>query len=696
MDLRIYRQKATTLKDGLTVYSGEDARPYVDEHLIMVADGLGGTGAIRHSSVDRGVLDKDTVVKTFFKGIYDNLDDEVFANYVTDSFVELYEAKEFFGKNVHAIKKSSYFGSRLLLSVLLYHFKNDADLSAEKLLGEIAVLSGEEKEKHLVELGEKIRNIIKEDLHKVAVNANIIYESSIQKLKLLATTMCVTVFQEKEDCVDALYFIAGDSRPYFWNEKEGLCQVSEDLEGEDGGMTSCVYEGGDFSVCCKHFRFSKPCILFNASDGCFDSGMFQSQMAFEKLILDAIVDNDSIENAENALVEKYDVYGTHDDSSTLALRTFGYNSFDELKSACNSRMAFLNERYLSKMDDLLTEDYVTKCQRLENDLKTTLSSVKERFTADPAVIEWCRNYIASGKYLPYSQAVESIDAKMADKNSIIKKAREKIIEAVARNYSRFIDYTEHKNGWFARRSIANIDGHWDKCENISNDYISELEEYRREFARAVDAIKEMIENIYEIGVPESFEDYDDLNFEIIGECEKTLDDLFEFFDSIKKKKVKIVKRLMEEHNEYIKRNVAMAQNQQENFRVICNMIFSNGIDLNEVKMLTFDKKAILTALQEIQEAKVSIEELNTKHKESALNDAIVEFMVKEYFSIIVMVLNDISVSIDPQLKAEATETIDNYNDKMKELKEKADTQAKLFENYDADYGRIMRGELYGH
>ena len=108
------------------------------------------------------------------------------------------------------------------------------------------------------------------------------------------------------------------------------------------------------------------------------------------------------------------------------------------------------------------------------------------------------------------------------------------------------------------------------------------------------------------------------------------------------------------------------------------------------------KKAIFIALEEIEKARKSVEELSTKSKENALNDMIAEFMEKEYSSIIVMVLNDDSVSLDPQLKVEASETIDNYNDKMKELKQKADVQSKLFENYDADYGKIMRGELYGY
>lgn len=695
MDLRIYRQKATTLKDGLTVYSGEDARPYVDDRLIMVADGLGGTGAIRHPSINQGVLNRETVVNTFFNGVYADLDNELFANYVTNSFVELYELKDFFGKNPHALKKSSYFGSRLVLSIILHHFYNDEDLSTERIFADISTLDNYERSKYLNTLGEKVGIIIKEDLHRVANNANIFYESSIPRLKLLATTMCVTLFQEKDEYVEALYFIAGDSRPYFWNEKDGLCQITEDLEGEDGGMTSCVYEGGDFYISCKYFRFDKPCILFNASDGCFDSGKFKSQMAFEKLILDAIVKNNSVNDIETALIEDYDIYGTHDDSSSLALKSFGYVSESEIKEACERRLDFLNNKYLSKIDNLLTTDYLSEYQHIEKELKAKLSSVKEWFSSDSAVIEWCNRYVISGKYPPYLEAIQLLERQVDSKKEIIRKSKIRIIELVRRNYSRFILCVEKKSNWLLRRNIDNINDHWNKCERTSNDYISELERYRENLASSIDSIKGMLEKIYDIGVPESFEDYDDLNFELTEECEKTLGGLFDFFEDLKKKKVKLVKRLLDEREEYVRRNIALSEKNHEELKTICEMVFNGNISLDDVEIITFDKKAIADALYEIEKSKNTIDELQIERREDARRQALADFMNNEYASILLMVLNDESVSLDPQLKKEAVAVIDGYREKAKELKEKSEQQQRLFEEYELDYGKIMRGELYG-
>ena len=62
MNLKFYRQGEVTLKSGLTIYTGEDALPYVDDRLLIVADGLGGTGAIRHSAIVEEMFDRETAL----------------------------------------------------------------------------------------------------------------------------------------------------------------------------------------------------------------------------------------------------------------------------------------------------------------------------------------------------------------------------------------------------------------------------------------------------------------------------------------------------------------------------------------------------------------------------------------------------------------------------------------------------------
>ena len=46
-------------KDGLVFYAGEDARPWADAQLLLVADGMGGDGAIYHRSLDHTLFDRE-------------------------------------------------------------------------------------------------------------------------------------------------------------------------------------------------------------------------------------------------------------------------------------------------------------------------------------------------------------------------------------------------------------------------------------------------------------------------------------------------------------------------------------------------------------------------------------------------------------------------------------------------------------
>jgi len=59
MKLTMYRQASKTRPDGTVVYKGEDALPYVDEQLFMVADGMGGAAAMRHQKFNQDMFDKE-------------------------------------------------------------------------------------------------------------------------------------------------------------------------------------------------------------------------------------------------------------------------------------------------------------------------------------------------------------------------------------------------------------------------------------------------------------------------------------------------------------------------------------------------------------------------------------------------------------------------------------------------------------
>ncbi|MBQ7563288.1 MAG: hypothetical protein IJT16_04785 [Lachnospiraceae bacterium] len=351
----------------------------MNDKVILVADGLGGAAAIRHQKITPELFDPERIAEVLFPDFCGEACNPEFVRYVEDSFFELFAVKDCYTDNINNIKKSGYFASRLVAAILLYTVLYKESLySADNLIEGLALKTGEEKDRLLKEAGEFFKGTIQDELRKCAKRANLIYESAYSGLALLGTTLCMTMFREKDGTVQAVCLTAGDSRPYMWNEKEGLCQLLPDEEGPDGGMTNYILanEDADFSVRCDYFEFAKPCILFNASDGCFDSGYFLSPMAFEKLILDTALESGSPEEMGGRLAEIFREYGRHDDSSTIAMRMFGYESFEALKESAGKRFSALEEVYLSKLPGLIEEDY-RKVIENENDLPEESSDEAE-------------------------------------------------------------------------------------------------------------------------------------------------------------------------------------------------------------------------------------------------------------------------------------------------------------------------------
>ncbi len=360
MELTVYRQAYKERPDGTVVYKGEDALPFVNDKVMLVADGLGGAAAIRHQKIKPELFDSEKIVETLFPQLDGNALNPDFVRYVKDSFFELFAVRDCYTDNINNIKKSGFFASRIVAALMLYMvLYGKPSFPIENWLSRISLASGEDREKSLKEIGEFWKKEIQGGLKKCAEEANLIYESAYSGLALLGTTLCMTLFRETEDGVQAAYLTAGDSRPYIWNEKDGLCQLISDEEGPDGGMTNYILanEDADFSIRCNYFEFEKPCILFNASDGCFDSKYFLSPMAFEKLILDTVVASGSSEEIGEKLTEIFKEYGRHDDSSTIAMKMFGYGSFEALKESAGRRLEELEKDYLSKLPRLLDEDY---------------------------------------------------------------------------------------------------------------------------------------------------------------------------------------------------------------------------------------------------------------------------------------------------------------------------------------------------
>lgn len=367
MELTVYRQASKTRPDGTIVYKGEDAQPYVDGQLIMAADGLGGAAAIRHSSIDSRLFDEEQLPEALFTDVYDDYSDERLLNYVRKSFFELFAVKDCYTDNINNIKKSGYFASRIVTAIVLREFLYNEKISAESFFTALAKEASDEKrEKAVKRLGEHFTEKIATELRQIAKNANIVYESSYSGLALLGTTLTAILYRELDDEVEALILSAGDSRPYMWSEEEGLCQLVRDEERPDGGMTNYIKanENAEFTINSRYMRFSSPCVIFAASDGCFDSGSFLSPLAFEVKLLEAAEASSSPEEMSEYLRDFFLEHGRHDDSSTIAMRFCGYVDFEAFRNSAKKRLEAIGESYTSQLAGLLEEDYIGETEKL--------------------------------------------------------------------------------------------------------------------------------------------------------------------------------------------------------------------------------------------------------------------------------------------------------------------------------------------
>lgn len=696
MRLTVYRQSFKTRADGTIVYKGEDARPYVDDQLFFVADGLGGAASIRHQSFREGLFDSETLLDTLFAGVYEDYNDERFVKYVTDSFFELFAVKDCYTDNINNLKKSGYFASRIVTAILLHEMLYQSDYSADAIFKRYAAAEAEGKtEEVLRDLGNHFKQRIQDNLRKIAANANLVYESSYSGLALLGSTLCATIYRETEDAVEAIYLTAGDSRPYVWNGESGLCQLLADQEGKDGGMTNYIRanEDADFDIRCHYFQFTKPCVLFNASDGCFDSGKFVSQLAFEKLILESSQQAEYAQQLADALTDFFVDYGRHDDSSTIAMKFFGFDGFDGFKEAAAKRLAELDSTYLQVMPDLLDADYVLEYEECARTFPAKLSALKGKFEAEEATVRYCGDYIRSGQYAPFEAAIEAINAKIDAEKDKVKDAKVGIDAIIAQNFVKFLPTPTHTHmeRWSDRYHTERIYHIEARYHEQASDYMAQLERYKREFDRSVESLSSLLEQIYEIGVPEHFEDFDAVSYQIVENCEQSMDELFSFFASLKAHKQEAVKRLTQQRRIYIERNVKLAQKYPQHVKEIRKMLESGNLRLEDIALFPDDKQALRGHLDWLAEAYTEMKRLSGEAKEEALHKAIETYWTENYSRIISEIVADDRVRISESLRSEADALLHEMHEQTREIREKSELQSRLFARYDTVYCQYLGG-----
>ncbi|MBR0294337.1 MAG: hypothetical protein IJQ67_00265 [Bacilli bacterium] len=407
---------------GQTLYTGDDALPFVSNNVLLVADGLGGTSCGRHTKFDRGIFEEDLVFETLFEDMYGRKEANPLLNdYVIDSFGvvisyrNLYDDKANFSYNINFLKKSGHFGSRVASATLLHQ------LIDQKVVEEVYgmfdnVRAAEEsndleaKDNCVKEMAGKIEKTFKEEFIHAANKAGFINESRNPKMDILGTTMCATVLRENEEDVEALYLFAGDSLPFLLN-LDGLCEVMKAHEGTDGGMTNRIRSNDaevvefmknagrpikEFYLEPKYMRFKKPCILFNASDGVFDC--FTNPLFMEKTILTIMADSTDARNFADNIKKYFDINNHIDDSATMAAKFFGFNDYEEVKDYAKERLCAIEKEYVNAENGGLPEffdaDYNILLNNKLSKERDGLNKLFYTLNVNPKVTEYYSNAVA--------------------------------------------------------------------------------------------------------------------------------------------------------------------------------------------------------------------------------------------------------------------------------------------------------------
>ena len=699
MKLTVYRQSSKQRPDGQIIYKGEDARPYVGDNVLFVADGLGGASAIRHQKFKPELFDEDKILAVLFKDIPGYEDEilslnEEYKKYIVNSFSEFTSIKNCYFDNIYNIKKSGYFASRIVAAIFLHdvlYDKNSKQPIWNIENGELfdKYNQAENKQEFLDNISKYITDKVKFELKTIAKNANLIYESSYSGLALLGTTLCATIFYEREDCVEALYFVAGDSRPYMWNDK-GLFQVVEDQEGQDGGMTNYIKanDDGDFKIECKYLKFNKPCILFNASDGCFDSKYFISQMAFEKLILETIVAENDLNAVSSKLEEIFLEYGKHDDSSTIAMRFFGYENIDAIKIAAKNRLDILNKKYFETLPTLLNEDYAANIEEFKSSCPDDLKALKKDLENLPSVKQYCFEIIKRGQFDVYNSRVAPLDAKVAEYKNKYKEIYGQIQNLVERNYLLFANLLKLENAY--------KDKDYEKAEEFKGLYNEAINKYKASIEDnklIIEKIKELLlcelEKISEVELA-NVQAFEQIDLKSIFGCKAEILNIQRFFKGLKQNKNETIKRLEVYRSAFYEKNIKTAKNHINEVKNIIASILANEIDLSNINIFDFDKNLIKEAVAKLSELNGLIEVADIKERNDLIEDIYPIYWERNYLSIMKGAIVEHLPNIGQELEIKVNEFLQLFEEKLVSLEDLLQKQKAYFDEYDLNYYSLIR------
>lgn len=637
--------------------AGEDAPPVAKNGILVICDGTGATGVVKHKI--------DGTVHT-----------------------------------------SAYLGSRATSKITEDYLSANYDGIFE------AVSSSSRFENYAEELGRRIRDGLVRFVNEHGLSLG--SEGGIS-FSLLPTTLAAAVYKESSDGVEVVVFSAGDSRVLLWEPENGLQQLSVDdvAAGYDAfcdnsNTTNCISADREFRINCIYHKLSyKKCILFATSDGFTDPVKPFEQ---EDYLIRFLSNCDNIIDENNSFGEyigdRFDAIGfSSADDCSMAGAIIGYSDNSEIKKVLGKRYEYVNksfgEKYRAALSACQSETAVCNILKRETDKlgRQVNESLKAEITEkSPFLLSKTELNEAEKKVCdflmkqPYiCEAKRYIENELAAKR---KKAEGELAKAKVNEKNAFVE-------WYRQRCL--IEAKLDKCSSAYvPDYIADAIRTKYQNEASIKEVNETISNLcmrYEVFKKRSLSE---LSFEELYEYRKECDyyadvvsdgfcqkQMLKNLENSVSRSEKIIDSFFADGNEEISKA----------YNAYCNneYVDKKNIFKDFVTWKHREEKDRLDRLErDLQSATAAVKSCNKAVENTSLSD---EEKRKQYESVIRSHINELANAVNANSEIfgfmVTAHCFDEYNAKFSEFKSSEDRLKKLIEEKAAPWKEYKVGyELF--
>lgn len=688
MNSILYHQKQREDRKGRKIYIGEDAYPYADEGLIIVADGLGGRGGYPHTKIDPDILDKSLFYDIVFAPVFGDIVSDEIKSFMINSFNEIFETKEYYFEDSNTTRSSGYFASRLVTAIALFELKYNDLFKKENVFSELKGLPAEQKRAVAQRLGDRLAALIGEKLSAIAKNVGFEIETRISGAYLLPSTLTVAMIDEHEEDADVLYFWAGDSRAYIW-DSVGLGQVTEDHE-RDETMTNLITLTLPFRIESRVITVKKPCLLFNATDGCYKCPVFDSPFDLEYIFLKSIDESLDFAAASRYLADRFAEIGRHDDSNTMALLSLGFETYEAIRTAAQDRLGVIDETIISELPGILEINYPAELQQVERQMNEGLFALKDQLIEEEAIASFVKGDMEAREYRPF---VKELSELTEQRNAGIARQGELALEIRRWIEKHWIEYPQLKRYSPAANNFKGGFLGFGKKDpyELYSELRDKLADAKAEHTAYVEAVIDKLK-IANAGFEEVLASLTDIKQANAFDYNSFIDDrgaMMQVMDAVKSigkrdtpamvKCRAIVREITDLNQAYVDFDAAAVE-------AILNSVILEALDLETIKMHPNELATIRPLLCEYREERLRVGTL-----ESEIN-ALPDKHLPSYWNtrseeLILLIWNEHRALIPEELLSVIDRGMVGLGDQLTELRRCCAVREKIYLDYDRIYRR---------